>query len=504
MENSTSQDNIHSNSMLQTGSSQDIPETPASLAPSTGCYSRFPIDGYPVTRISLSPSGPSLLGQGAYRCESDLVDWSRSTGLPATVSSSFRTNNASSTFPLSSAGDPRFATGFATGFATDARRPQLSAQTDQDVNKRMIETFMEDKLAHFKKDITSEIHKSLADFMQQRKRKKAPVDTTLKRAKFHDSSTALSKQGATSTSTASATFGRSDHGVSSSSDSEAQLLEEVSSAYSSEQSEDEEGQLPKERDSSSEDNLDMCQVINVKGPKISEKVAKDIDKNLTDILDKKEIRKLMTNLNPPENCSELKVPSTNRLLFNKMPSYSQKKDKELQKIQFDIVCNLTAASQLKSLLVEARESKKKIDLKKCNKLASKIIKTSIVNMQNINKTRRFNVRKNVPQDLIPLCTVPERGESQDFLFGDTSSKLEEVNKQNKLLNKLRATATNKKSNHTSDFKTSSYGFKHQYSNTKNYKWGPEHPHSGSSRKWGHQKYKNQQKGRGRGNFQHKY
>ena len=251
----------------------------------------------------------------------------------------------------------------------------------------------------------------------------------------------------------------------------------------------------KAEEESSGDELDMTQQTDVRGPKIHEEIAGKIDRNLTHQLERKTIKKVMRKYPPPENSRELKVPKTNELIFSKMYASEKQKDKQLQKIQKTIISNLSAAAQLKSLFKSAIDKNKKLDIKKCNKITKDIIQINSSNMNLINKIRRYNIKASIQEDLKPLCIKPNEGKSQDYLFADTSSKLEEINKQNKLLNKLKPTSK----------VISGYPPKNK---TKNGNWTLSHPAQGSreqwkgnSQNWGHQNnYKRMYQHKGRGKF----
>ena len=470
-------------------------------------FSTISMDGYPVSRISLSPS--STLGQN--RRQHDTHQWDSS----ATVTS-HTTGIPPSTYHF----PPYFTPTSATGLRSHSQlaysqlaysqqgpqpRPEITTAAmtpglTSEVNKQITE-IVDSRFADFKEDLK----KNLSEWMNPKKRSgditSQQPSKKLKMNKKGEFSGNVMQPKRTST------VGRKDHDLSSTDSEEGEEGAEASGHWSSsEQSEDEEGQLSKDQISSSDEDIDMCMETDIKGPKIADQIAKSIDKHLTNRLEKAKIKKLLNSLHPPENCLELKVPKTNKILYDKIPGFAKKKDKEFQKVQKDLICSLSAAAQLKTLLIEAKESKTLINMRKCTKLTSKILKTNIASMQNINRVRRYNVKNSLPHDMTPLCAVPEQGSSQEYLFGDTSAKLEEVNKHNKLLKKLSATTPSKPAHH-SEYKqpqhsSSGYG-RSYYPKPKNLQGIHDYPNPGShNNKWGsqQQKYKNQryQKRGGRG------
>ena len=227
----------------------------------------------------------------------------------------------------------------------------------------------------------------------------------------------------------------------------------------------------------SESDMDMTVSQDPKGPKIHDKLAKQIDHNLTRTINHPKLKELIEKYPPPINSNEFRVPKTNKFIFEKMPDYLQKRDKDVQTVQMQLIANLTAASQLKTLFKDSKKNNTKLDTKKCNELTTDLIKTNIASLNSLKNYRRNMIKTSVTKNLKSLCTRPDEGSSQEFLFSDTTSRIEEVTKQHKLLKQMNLVNQSKHKDY-------------QDRKTKNLQKSRSRPNFGSQyQKWGHQEEK---------------
>jgi len=141
------------------------------------------------------------------------------------------------------------------------------------------------------------------------------------------------------------------------------------------------------------------------GPEISKNVADSLMKTINRPLSKESSAKLRSNIKTPSNCQEFVPPKINNEIWRMIPSNAKLQDVKQQQIQQTLGVNLSAMAIITSAILE-----KKSEMPK--EVVTLIVKTAMDaanllgdQMQQINASRRLDLRRYLNPEYAGICTA---------------------------------------------------------------------------------------------------
>lgn len=160
---------------------------------------------------------------------------------------------------------------------------------------------------------------------------------------------------------------------------------------------------------------------NTEGNAIDCKLAELVTQTFESKVDEAAMADKLKNIKRPANCTELKTPEVNKLMWDTLPADKRSMDCRVQKVQTGImktaICTVTA---LDVLLKNKSDIPQECFKSMVNNLSDAMTMTAYANREVLLRRKEL-IRPYLKEEYRPLCS-PSAPSSSDYLFGDDVAK----------------------------------------------------------------------------------